>query len=257
MIGHVDEGMLQALLDDELPDGDERSTRVHLAACPTCRQRFEEVRESSHTLARALSLLDPAGNQPGVLAIQSAPSIRSRPSRWRGSGAARAAVMLLTFAAAASATVPGSPVRRWLIDAWESPRAVALRTEPVATTAPIAAGAIADETGVSVPMASDRFEVVLSEVDPTLQVRARLVDSPRGAVYAVGAATDSRFATAPGVIQVSGSGAGELRVEIPREAASATIVVDGRTYLVKEGDQLRLLPTDDAGSAEIIFRVRE
>ena len=44
-MSHVDQGILHAYLDgalDELPSGDARAIREHLAACPECRALLEE-----------------------------------------------------------------------------------------------------------------------------------------------------------------------------------------------------------------------
>jgi hypothetical protein len=48
---------------------------------------------------------------------------------------------------------------------------------------------------------------------------------------------------------VVNAGAGELEVEIPRAARAATVQVNGRVYVAKDGDSLRVLaPAGSAGA---------
>jgi hypothetical protein len=257
MMHHLDEGTLQSLLDGELPPAAVAETRTHLAACEDCNTAYEHVRAASLTLASAISLLD--GRAAGARKLRPAPGRSSgRRERWGGSALPRAAALLLTFAAAASATIPGSPVRGWL----------AGRAEPAATPATAEVGrseavAVATatevpvEAGVSVEPLAGRFRVVLTDASPDLRIRARFTDSSRGGVFATGEAAGASFRTGAGVIEVVGAAGGELRVEVPRRVAAATLEVDGILYLVKEGEHLRLaVPAESSTAAEILFRVQ-
>ena len=112
------------------------------------------------------------------------------------------------------------------------------------------------ESGVSVEPLDGALRIVLSRAAPAVRIRARLVESARGGVFASGPAADASFSTAPGSIEVIGVSSGELRVEIPRSATSASIVIDGRTYLVKDGDELRMsTELRDSGGSEVVFDV--
>ncbi|MEX2584381.1 MAG: hypothetical protein WD766_14020 [Gemmatimonadota bacterium] len=254
-MSHLSEGILQALLDDELSPADALDAGRHLSACASCATRFEEVERTSATLTAALRRLDldPHATRPRPLAAP--PSMIGR-NRWSTGPLQKAALLLLTFAAAASATIPGSPVRQWLGSRIQPEPAPVVMDVP--DTSPI--GVIATspaESGVSVLPAGGELRIILTGASPELQVRAVLTSSGRGGVYASGEATAASFRTAQGLVEVVGAERGELRIEIPRSASSASVIVDGRTYLVKEGDRLHLtLPTRDTSAAEIVFQIQ-
>jgi hypothetical protein len=76
-------------------------------------------------------------------------------------------------------------------------------------------------------------------------------------VFASGPAADASFSAAAGTIEVIGVPSGELRIEIPRSVVSASIVIDGRTYLEKDGDTLRVsTELRDSTNAEVVFDVQ-
>jgi hypothetical protein len=113
------------------------------------------------------------------------------------------------------------------------------------------------ESGVSVEPSEGALRIVLSQAAPDVEITARLVDSDRGSVLAFGAAAEARFSAAAGTIEVIGVSGGELKVDIPRSVASATIVIDGRTYLTKDGEALRATGAlRDSVSTEVVFRVQ-
>jgi hypothetical protein len=261
MMQHLDEGALQAMLDDELPGWEADAARRHISTCGECTARFEEVERSSLALSSALSLLQPVEGRPRSAAVRMPPSIRAA-SRWGALTSLRAAAILLVFAAGASATIPGSPVRSWISDRLEGPMLPVAATGRAADEAMPATMAMdtppqLDEAGVSVEPAAGRIRIVLTGASPDLQVRALLTDSPRGGVYASGDAASARFRTAIGTIEVIGAGPGELRIEVPRSVQQAVLEVDGTTYLTKDGDQLRLsVPSREASDAELVFRIR-
>jgi hypothetical protein len=100
--------------------------------------------------------------------------------------------------------------------------------------------------------------VVLTNSARGLLVHARLVPGPQAEVYATGRAAGARFRTGPGRIEVVDAGPGEVRVDLPRDAQAAVVEVNGRTYVAKEGDRLRMLvPEADPSAAEAVFRVGE
>jgi hypothetical protein len=260
MMQHLDEGALQSMLDDELPELAAEAARRHISTCGPCSARMEELERSSHALSAALALLAPvevgARSHPATT-----PSRMRVASRWGGLASLRAAAVLLVFAAGASATIPGSPVRNWISDQVAGPMLPVAVMERAAdeTTAVMSMEARQqlDESGVSVEPAAGRIRIVLSGASPDLQVRALLTDSPRGGVYASGEAANARFRTAVGTIEVIGAGPGEIRIEVPRTVQHAVVEVDGATYLTKDGDQLRLnVPFGESTDAELVFRIR-
>jgi len=265
MMRHLDEGSLQELLDGELDGSADEQAQRHLRGCPECASRFESARASVSLLGTALALLDPietgAASRPPMMPATS----DLRTHAWRGPAPLRAAALILVFAAAASATIPGAPVREWLASRFEESPARGARMERAEQSTleapppppPAAALGAGDEAGVSVEPSDGRIRILLVDPSPELQIRAVISDLQRGGVFARGGADNARFRTAAGTIEVIGAGPGEMRVEIPATAISATIEVDGRVYLVKEGGRLRLAgPAEEAAETEVVFRVR-
>ncbi|HUE96505.1 MAG TPA: hypothetical protein VMN39_07580, partial [Longimicrobiaceae bacterium] len=230
--------------------------REHLAACPECRERLADLRSGNRALSAALALLDPVVVAGPATPARSAPTFWSRSRR----ELPRAAALLLTFAAAASATLPGSPVREWISGAFDRPqRELALDTPPPVPARESAARITADspEAGVSVPIDNGRLRVIVTGAAAGVRVRASLVEGRLGGVSASGDAAGARFETGVGVVRVTEVSGGELRVEIPRAATAASIVIDGRTYLEKEGDAIRVdTALEEAPGSEVLFLVK-
>ena len=264
---HLDEGVLQALLDGELSGDGRHVAERHVDACERCRADMDSLRSASLELGGALAALDrPAPRRrEGVTPLRPA---RAPVRTWGlGRSLPRAAVLVLGFAAAASATIPGSPVRSWLGDLVRPrPQEVAL-SAPDASSAPApeSRGAVAAtaapeapaEAGISVLPVQGEVRIEVRDASPELQLRAMLVDQPRAGVFAIGEAASARFTTAPGRIQVEGPGPGELRVELPRGSRSATLTVNGRRYLTKDGARMQAaVPAEHSTEQEILFRVQ-
>jgi anti-sigma factor RsiW len=257
-MNHLDEGLLQAYADDELP-GDERSSvEVHLEGCLACRSELRDLGSLGEQLTAALSLLDrPAPAAAG--SASAAGALRPAQPRWSGwrrgvAALPRAAVLVFGVAVGASAMIPGSPLHRLISP---EPAAeggvVAPQREAVALAAPVEE--FTAEAGVSIEPLNGEVRVVLRAASPDLKVRASLSTGARASVLASGPAAEARFETAPGRIVVEGLGSGELRIELPGAARAATVEVNGREYLRKQGDQLHLLaPADDRNGTEVNFR---
>lgn len=232
------DGVLQAYIDGELASPEERRVEQHLSTCPACEEQLAELRDAADVLARAVLLLD------GPVAEVPRPARSTADRAPRGSGWAalpRAAVLVLGFAAAAAAAIPGSPVRGWLESLLDEGPGVATRqAERPATVALDAASEPEPQAGVSVAPEGGAVHVNIDAARPGLVVVAVLSDGGRAGVYATGAAASARFRTAPGRIDVSGAASGVLQVEIPAGAGSATVDLGGSRYIQKEGGVLRL-----------------
>jgi hypothetical protein len=265
---HVNEGVLLALEDGELPADEAVRVAEHLEECELCREELSLLQDAAFLLRRELDVGDVAAPAVSDTTIQSlrrragASTVRRGGGRW--GDLRRAAVLVLGFAAAASATIPGSPVNRWIRDLVQPEPAARVAAEreteatAVAPPSAVESDTFADETGVSVLPEGGAVEVVLRDASAELRVKAVLVEQPRAGVFAAGSASSARFSTAPGRIEVTGAAGGELRVELPRAARVATVEVNGRRYISKEGDQLRLtVPADDGAGAEVNFRVQQ
>ncbi len=64
-MSHLDDGLLNALLDNELDDAERRAAESHMAACPECRRQFEEARGFAGEADRLVALVEvPPGRRP-------------------------------------------------------------------------------------------------------------------------------------------------------------------------------------------------
>jgi len=253
---HLGEGTLQALLDGALPPGERPAAEAHLAACGECAAAARELRALNE---RAGALLA-AGDVPAPVA-QAQMSLRARRARQNHWGDARrallrAAILVLGVAGVAAAAVPGSPVREWLRETVLPAKKETLPPAGRAAVPPPRETPADAPTGVSIRPDGGAVRVVLTGASPRLRVTARLVDGDRAGVLARGGAmAGARFRTAPGRIEVVDAGAGEIEVEIPRKARSATVEVNGRVFVAKDGDSLRVLAPAEAPGGGPAVRV--
>lgn len=268
-MSHLDEGLLQRVVDGELPAQDRAEATLHLSTCRSCQDALAAMRTDTARASALLGMLEhdaplQAAHAEFTRRRRSAPpSVRTRSfGTWGGHGARqallRAAVLLLTITGVAVAAVPGSPVREWITEVVLPQREAAA---PDLAPAPEAAAGEAEveeraPTGVFVSPDEGRIRVVLSAPSPDLQVRTRVTTEPRAAVYATGDAAGARFRTAPGRVEVIGAGPGELEVSLPASATSAYVEVNGRVYVAKDGRLLRVFAPHASGTpGEPVFRV--
>jgi hypothetical protein len=248
---HIDEGRLQAWVDQELQLDERRKVDRHLASCEACRSELGALQSLSAHFAGAVEQLDEAPRRP-----QRATGLPRRTgSELFRRILPRAAVLLLFAGAAASATIPGMPVRDWLDAARERTPPAQLATPEAVEPTPVAADAPI-EAGVSVEAAEGAVDIVIREASRDLRIRAKFVEGTRAGVYASGDASSGRFQTGVGRIEVSNARSGELRIELPLGAAMATVIVNGREVLRQQNGRIGLpLATADGGSREIDFSV--
>ena len=64
---HLDEGLLNALLDNELDEAETRAAQAHLASCPECHRQYEEARALAIEAERLVALVEvpPDGKAAG------------------------------------------------------------------------------------------------------------------------------------------------------------------------------------------------
>jgi hypothetical protein len=109
--------------------------------------------------------------------------------------------------------------------------------------------------GVMLVPAEGRVRVLVWSAQPGATVRVNLTGGNRVSVEAGSDAADVRFRTASGRIEVMDLGHAEAVVEIPRSLPFASLEVDGRVWLFKDGDQLRLDgPVIERTSDMVVFR---
>jgi hypothetical protein len=186
---------------------------------------------------------------------------RAAASRWTGEARQallRAAVLVLALGGVAAAAVPGSPLRA-LIERAVSPAPPAFAPELAPEAPPVApAPAPAPAAGISILPDAGAVRVVLNGAAEGLRVHTRISDGELVEVSAAGAAAGARFRTGPGRIEVLDAGAGEVRIALPRGASAAVVEVDGRVYVAKEGERLRVMgpAARSATAQETEFRVQ-
>jgi hypothetical protein len=253
---HVSEGVLQALLDDELEPEARAEVMDHLAVCQACAAELDTLRGAAELFSRAVQALD----DPAAEVVLRRRLKRRAMFAWSLGSLARAAVLVLGFAAVASAALPSSPVRGWAVAAWgraaelfgrggSAQAAAQERVQQPVTKAPPA--------GVSILPADGRVRIVLTGPAPESRIHVQLVDEPRAAVQATGGAATARFRIGTGRIEVVGGGAGDVHIEVPRGAQDVQVEVDGKPYVVKQGTDLRVLaPVVDSTGPEVILRAK-
>lgn len=244
-MAHIEEGVLQAYLDDEV--GSRAEIDAHVHACATCAAELDRLRSASTLFAAAIQGADTSAPVLSALAavkrtnpvIQSRPVITQPARRFARVPLARAAMLLFGFAAAASATIPGSPVRAWVGDALRTV-GVLPQQEPVAPVVPdtpASAGAVEqgdDAAALYIEPIEGRIRIVLTDVADDANVRVQIVEADRALVQATGAAAKARFRTAPGRIEMIGVGKGDVVIDMPASVRDASVVADGKVLYVKQ-----------------------
>jgi hypothetical protein len=238
-MAHMNEGMLQAYLDDEV--GARAEIDAHLRVCAECAAELERLRSASRLFTSALSTGDVAA--PAFAAFTAIRRAHVEPAPRRSAFArvslARAAVLLIGFAAVASATIPGSPVRDWLSDALRSAGVLPEIEQPAASVVPdsqASAGAVEQGSGpaaLSILPSEGRLRIVLTNVSAATNVRVRMISGDRALVQASGDAARARFRTGPGRIELIGIGKGEIIVDVPDGALDVRVESDGKVLFEK------------------------
>lgn len=252
---HIDDGTLQAFLDDELAPRDRANAAEHLLGCPRCQAEKDELVRAHSVFSDAVAILDVEAPRRAAPVAGSGgsggapvPGKAARP-RFSGGPFIKAASLILLLAAAASAAVPGSPVREWIVRAIEP--APVEEPAPVVEPAPAPAPAPAPvPAGVSLA-ADQRVDVILSGLE---DAAIRLVETAgeRVTVSALGARTDPSFRTAVGTLEVRDGVGGEIIVEWPASLMTARLVVDGELYAEKADGALRIhVPAEMVEGARI------
>jgi anti-sigma factor RsiW len=241
---HPDEGTLQAFLDDELSTAERAKLAEHLLVCDVCRGTHEELLRANALFSRAISLTD----------VEVAPSgVRVRSRAPAGASAfVKAAILVLALAATAAATVPGSPVRQWIVETVTREHASSEVADSGVVPPPTEAETPAPvPAGIRIPVTAPVM-VSLSDLDGT---EIRLVE-PSGdqvAVSMTGADRDPVFRTEPGRVVVSGGSGGELQVTFPVHG-HVRLEVDGRLYAESEDGVVVAHVSAEASGTSLIWR---
>jgi hypothetical protein len=162
-------------------------------------------------------------------------------------------VMLVIAAAAAAATIPGSPLRNWItrvrsvtpnVPEVEVPVAPSRAVEPIQST-----------TFIVMPV---NGLVTVAFVNPAegARVHIRFTEDGDVAVQAGGAASSAVFRSSEGRLTVAELEAGDLEIAIPGSLARIRVEVDGRVYLTKQNERIQVLaPTADTVGSEFVLPI--
>lgn len=256
-MSHFTEGVLQAYLDEEVVADARAQVSAHVSGCADCAVRLQELRGASASFATAMAALDREPIAQATLAElrlraeQRSWRDRLRTARWPWT---RAAIVVLSVAAVAAA--PGSPVRGWLVGAW-----AAITPEPAVPVATVKESPTPERvpdtpTGFQIAPASGRVRIMLQGQPDGTTVHVVLVDAEKASIEASTVGDSPRHRKGSGWFELVGGGTGDIRISLPRSLTSATVEVDGRVFVSKQGDQLRYLgPTPPIKTGpELIFK---
>ena len=285
-MSHLDDGRLRALMDEELGDADAGAVRLHLEDCDACRHRMVELEGRATLVAQALGHLDTAAPTAGARAavlerIGSRPreervgptrpvaSVEHAESKGRAGGLrtplARAAILVLFLGGGLVTALPASPVRGWIAAGWaratelfDSQDEAGTPAGPTEEATPqTPGGGVGTQrgtpAGVRLDATGEEISIVLRGVGAGTSIVVRLVPGGEAGVFADDPAT---FRTAEGRIEVIGA-ADRVFVDLPQDAAAASIEVNGGIYLTKQGDRIDVTgPIEARTTEEIHLRVR-
>lgn len=269
---HLQESLLIALRDGVVDPSTEALARAHLATCPSCAGDLAALEKRSSDVAAALETLDgffdaasarasvrvrvarAAADTSGSLALEAdgrpAPGKlpeRSVSRRFRARWIRAAGAVLFLAGASAAAALPGSPLRQWAVDLIErvAPGSPALERPAPAATSP------EEMTGVRISVSEGPLQVLLRGVPADGEVEVRWVPGTEAAVFGP---LGSRFTSGTGRIEAILT-PGRIRVELPRSVVPTSLVVDGRIYLSRTPEGLKVpgpaIRQDESG---IVFR---
>ena len=255
---HPDNGLIQALLDEEVVGTEADTLRAHLAGCGQCRATAVSLEEASREADRALMLVDTdprlQRSRRRVLAKQHAGY--RRISRHSISLAKAASIALLLTGAAVSA-LPGSPVRRWIVEGWWALTGPA-ENGPVGEDtgeggatpeALLPEGGIL-ETGASIPSSTQEVELWIHDLAPVAELRIVWTDGEEAWIYA---GEGTRFNLSGSRLEAF-SPPGAVRVEIPRSLQKVVVGLNGNVLLRKSGGEVEIMgPVQERTPSEIIF----
>ncbi|MCI0434869.1 MAG: zf-HC2 domain-containing protein [Gemmatimonadetes bacterium] len=274
-MSHLETGTLQNLLDGELSDADRTTVDAHLAACGSCAVELQELRVAATDFASAVALVD-----------VSAPLLRARAALddahgrvidrglrraglLTGAPAAfvKAAAVVLMLAGAASAAIPGSPVRRWASELFD--RAARLFGGGEAESGQIAAPASQPGTGldevaqdpirgIRVAPANGGVRVALHSVTEGARISIRHTDDVLASVnFTATVAAPANYRSSAGSIDVYGIPTTDVVIWLPRNLARATVEVDGRVYYTRRNGEERILgPGAESHDGGVTFQMR-
>lgn len=229
---HLDDGVLEALLDGELDATADAVAQRHLETCNECRARFEALRRDAAVLQHALAALDHARSRIPVAAVVARATrheSRHRAMRWA------AVLALVVLGAGALYAVPASPLRRWV------DRLLRKRVSVVTPT-----DTTSSASGVALQPGQAHFRIVLAEPASGV-VTITLTDGP--AVDARRTSGAARFVAEIDGLRIEPTSAqAEFVIGIPRSAPWVEVMARGQRVFLKDGSRIIThIPPDSLG----------
>lgn len=243
-MSHLDEATISRVRDGEPL---EAAPLEHARDCDACGGALAEARERAAVVQRALSALDsPVDVEAAKVAVRgrldASREAGTRRRAWTGHLGRAAAILLL--AAGAAWALPGSPLRRlWHREASER--------GPAVTSTP-ASGRSAQPSAITVPLADGRIRVLVLGALPGSELSVIWGDQPTARITAP---AGSRFTYGRGRAEVAPE-PGPVTVELPRTATTASVEVDGTTYLSGSAEHpVASGPVIETAPGRVRFRV--
>jgi hypothetical protein len=247
---HLEEEQIQRLLHGELEVSARAEAEQHIAACASCRHRFEEAGQEEKRIFDLLERTDhPAPEiDPEAIAERARSSTERTPPLWCFFGKVQlrwvAGIALVLAAAGIAYTAPGSPVRAWVDQAigWiAGTSGEAPFEEPVPPSLPEPGMAgIAVEPGA-------QFTILFTETQSEGRVAVSLTDGPNIVARALSGSVT--FTTDVDRLTIGNSGARtDYEIELPVAAARVEILIGERRHFLKRGEEIVTnAPTDSLG----------
>jgi hypothetical protein len=170
----------------------------------------------------------------------------------------RAASIALLLTGATVSALPGSPVRRWIVQGWQAvtqasgaglsdPVPEVLSDDPT-TLSP---GQDAAQSGAGIAVSSEGLEIWIHGLSSQADLRVQWTDGEEAWVYA---GEGTRFTSTDGRLEAFDP-PGLVRVEIPMRAGRVVLGLDGSVLLRKSAGELEILgPVQERTPSEIRFK---
>jgi anti-sigma factor RsiW len=244
---HLDEGMVQRLLDEEIQRTDMAGIHAHIDACAECRERVAVARREESDVLSRLAILDvPSPTMDRGFPAIAGPALPLR--RGPASGGAwrwAAGILLAVGVTGVALAAPSSPVR-WLVDrvsSWFSAPAGDVIRGTVADTPPTAGGIILEPTAPAL--------LELQVLQPFDTIRVTLADD--GAISVSASGGTVTFESDIGRLSIRNtSGVATIDVVIPRSAPRVEIRTGTRRLYLKDGSSVTSASADSTGGRHVI-----
>jgi hypothetical protein len=291
---HLDE--LRAYAAEELDAAVRRRTTEHVLACTECRDTLQwlaDVRAAARaelpapppdTWARIavrvaadeVVLLplpedaiggdaQAAGTGAGTRGYEDG-ALRGDGTAGYGRGAQAPSSLLRGWRVAAVAVLIAGGAAAAAPDGWlRSMVTAVLGSSAGDGDAPLPVGAAGSEPVAAAPTAvallvepaDGSVRISLQRPHAAVRVHVRLVDDTDLHVEALAGAAAATFRTSPGRLDIVGGDSGVVLLTIPTSLGRARVDVDGRTLLLKERGEIRILaPSADTVGSEFVLPVR-